>query len=94
MVQKLIKSCDFGHWREERAGLDSPSLQLYLSAGEGAMSEVIQTDRYERIDRCYADVVDEVRVMAEAGDHHDQSRLSAGVVGRFLARFNAPVQAY
>jgi hypothetical protein len=62
------------------------------------MSEVIQTGRYERIDRFYADVVDEVQVMAEAGHQNDQPRLSpvvpAGVVGRFLARFNAPAQAY
>ena len=38
---------------------------------EGAMSEVIQTGSFERMDRFHYDVVDEVQIMAEAGERNE-----------------------
>jgi hypothetical protein len=62
------------------------------------MSEVIRTGTFERMDRFYSDVVDEVRIMAEAGDQNESPSLPpfspAGLVSRFFARLGVPEQAH
>lgn len=61
------------------------------------MSEVIQTGSFERMDRFHYDVVDEVRIMAEAGDRNELPNslpyVSAGLISRFLARLGSPASA-
>lgn len=62
------------------------------------MSEVIRTGSFERIDRFYPDVIDEIRIMAELGDHNVSPGawpfLPVGLVCRLFARLGAPEQAH
>ena len=66
----------------------------FTPLGEGNMSEVIRAGSFDRMDRVYTDVFDEVRIMAEAGDRNDPPEfVPVSLISRFLARFGAPLQA-
>ena len=45
------------------------------------------------VDFASTDVVDEIRIMAEADDRADVPSLPAGLVNRLFARFGTPLQA-
>jgi uncharacterized ion transporter superfamily protein YfcC len=61
------------------------------------MSEIIPAGSFERMDRSYSDVIDEVQIMVEAGHREDLATapqfLPFGGMSRFFARLAAPARA-